>query len=390
MTEKYLHYLWDKKTYPIINHPIQNGQSISVLDYGIYNINDSGPDFKFGCVQFDNVQMHGHIEMHLKSSDWYKHKHHHDVNYNNVILHVVYENDIEVVQNGFTLPFIELKHFITSKGFQTYNKGLLSKSAFPCQRYIGEIDSVYFNSMLIRAVEEKFSHKVKFMVNHSLWEPKSVLYVFLGQAFGTNVNKTPFEELVKTVSYNDLAKLPTGKRKAFLLSLSGIIQQESLLSNRSQSIWQFKGTRPNNSPSIRVRQFAELVASFNFSLFNDVMDVQSIKQTFVSEIERVWSLPNNEMQKPSRQMINLLLINSIAPYFWFYGEYVNNEFFQELAIDLLVSIPSEKNSILRKWKELDIKPKNAFESQGLIALYGYYCCRKKCLSCTVGQKVLNR
>ena len=390
MTEKYLHYLWERKTYPIINHSLQNGQRISVLDYGEYNLNNSGPDFKFGCVEFDNIQMYGHIEMHLKSSDWYRHKHHQDINYNNVILHVVYENDVDVIQNGFTLPYIELKDVISPESFQLYEKSQLFKSEFPCQPFIDKIDPVYFNAMLIKTLEKKFFKKMEFIKSNSFLDPESALYALIGQAFGTGLNKTPFEQLVITASYHDLSKLPAVKRKSFLLSVSGIIQQESLSSNKSQSIWQFKGTRPLNSPSIRVRQFAELIAGFNFSIFDDLREVQSIKLVFIEEIDRVWIASNSELEKPSKPMIMLLLINAIAPYFWFFGDYMRNEFYQELAIDLLLLIPAERNSIVRKWTALNIKPKNAFESQGLIALYRYYCCRKKCLSCTVGQKVLNK
>ena len=390
MTEKYLHYLWERKTHPIINHPLHNGQRVSVLDYGQYNLNNSGPDFKFGCVEFDNVQMYGHIEMHLKSSDWYKHKHHQDVNYNNVILHVVYENDVDVVQNGFILPYIELKHVISPSDFQVYKKSQLFKREFPCQPFMDKIDPVYFDVILTQAVEEKFLAKMKFIKNNALLEPASVLYTLIGQAFGTGLNKIPFEDLIKKAPYYDVNKLPPCKRKSFLLSVSGIIQQESLSSKKSQSIWQFKGTRPRNSPSIRVRQFAELIASFNFNVFDEVQGTKSIKLVFMSEIDRVWSLTNNQMEKPTKSMVTLLLINAIAPYLWFYGEYMENEYYQELAIDLLLSIPPEKNSIVRKWATLNVKPKNAFESQGLIALYRYYCCRKKCLSCTVGQKVLNK
>ena len=38
----------------------------------------------------------GDVEIHLKSSEWYAHRHHEDEYYDAVILHVVYEEDVEV------------------------------------------------------------------------------------------------------------------------------------------------------------------------------------------------------------------------------------------------------------------------------------------------------
>ena len=52
--------------------------------------------------------------MHLKSSDWYAHHHEVDSNYDNVILHVVWEDDISVFRkDGTQVPTLELKNHIS-------------------------------------------------------------------------------------------------------------------------------------------------------------------------------------------------------------------------------------------------------------------------------------
>ena len=70
-----------------------------------------GPDFSCGIVEIDDLVFYGSIEIHVKSSDWYRHQHQNDSAYNNVILHVVYEYDKPIFQNGVLLPTIELKPY---------------------------------------------------------------------------------------------------------------------------------------------------------------------------------------------------------------------------------------------------------------------------------------
>ncbi|MGY8926429.1 MAG: DUF2851 family protein, partial [Flavobacteriales bacterium] len=115
MTEDYLHFIWKNKRIPKFDFQLKEHQILTIIDVGEYNEHESGPDFKFGAIQFEGIKFYGHIEMHVKSSDWYKHNHHLDRAYDNVILHVVYENDKEVIQNGFKIPVIELKEIIDDK-----------------------------------------------------------------------------------------------------------------------------------------------------------------------------------------------------------------------------------------------------------------------------------
>ena len=122
MTEKYLHFIWKNKRIPPIDIQLFDQQLITVIDFGEYNKNNCGPDFTNGCIDIDGVKLHGHIEMHVMSSDWYKHKHQFDSNFNNVILHVVYENDIDIVQDGVKLQVLELKSHIDENHYKHYLK----------------------------------------------------------------------------------------------------------------------------------------------------------------------------------------------------------------------------------------------------------------------------
>ena len=69
-----------------------NGEAISIIHPGNHNT-DAGPDFLYARIRINNTLWAGNVEIHVKASDWYLHKHERDEAYSNVILHVVAEND---------------------------------------------------------------------------------------------------------------------------------------------------------------------------------------------------------------------------------------------------------------------------------------------------------
>ncbi len=152
MEEKYLQNLWKHKSIPVVNQMLTNGDKVTVLDYGRFNTGE-GPDFLYAKVDINGIIFFGHIEIHLKSSDWYRHKHQFDANYNTVVLHVVYEHDKKIVQNDFVLPTLELKSFFSK------NRDVFSWDNIPCKNFISEIDSIYIESIKHKALLRKLNCK---------------------------------------------------------------------------------------------------------------------------------------------------------------------------------------------------------------------------------------
>ena len=390
MTEDYLHFIWKNKRIPKFDFQLKEHQILTIIDVGEYNEHESGPDFKFGAIQFEDIKFYGHIEMHVKSSDWYKHNHHLDRAYDNVILHVVYENDKEVIQNGFKIPVIELKEIIDDKHYGYYISKKLNKATFPCANELPNLDLFHFEYMKIKALEDKLQAKVKLIGSSEEVSLSEVLYQFMGLAFGTAINSIPFNSVLDKVPYKSLLKLNSSKRYQLVMSESGILQSSTSLLSVSQNHWNYKGTRPQNFPTVRVRQFAMLAAQFDFEInFIDNCSVELIN-SFRSKIEEVWTDNINGVKNLSTSFTNHLIINAIVPFIWYVGELKKDENFQSKAIDILTLIPPEKNRITRLWKQENIIIKNAFDSQSLIALHRFYCCHKKCLSCDVGKKILQK
>ena len=387
MTEDYLQFIWKHKRILKPDLHLTNGTEVSISNFGVHNTLLKGPDFKHGVVLYDGLTFHGHIEIHVKSSDWYLHKHHLDDNYNNVILHVVYEHDKEVVQNGVKLPVLELKSLIDTDHWAKHKKYMQNSNHIICENELNLIDRVYLDSMISKSLNQKMNDKVK-LVKSYITAGSSPFYVFLAAAFGANLNKFAFLELIRNVPHNQLIRLSTSQRYKLLMSESGILTAKSEGKNENNQ-WHFKGTRPNNFPAVRIKQFANLIGDFEL----DLLTQKSTTLEMLNSLDLIFDRCNHRMKKGepnlSKSFKNNLIINGVVPYLWYLSELKEDEIYQEMGMSILNELEPEKNVILNKWKNTEIKITNAFDSQGLIGLYRYYCCHKKCLSCEVGNKVIN-
>lgn len=385
MHEDYLQRIWSQSRIPSPKLHLIDGTPLVVKSPGKHNTSHSGPDFKEACVQFDELEFHGAIEIHVNGSDWYKHKHHEDEAYNNVVLHVVYNNDIQIVQNGFSLPTLELKDFIDLDHFRKSFNIDLTKSELPCKNSLDNVDPIFWASMKTKSLIQKLNEKV---VNFDELSEQEVMYRLIASVFGMGINKNAFLELAESLPWESLKQLTPTRRKQLILATSGCAQGDFSKKITDEYQWHFKGTRPSNFPSVRIPQFAQFVAYIDLErLIRIISSDQATDQLNVYLNSLNESAGRSVLSKSLRTH---LIINGIAPFLYWVSERTKDEHYLDKAIDLLQNLPAERNAITRDWEKNEIKAKNAFDSQGLIALNRYYCSLKKCLSCEVGLKVLNR
>ena len=93
--EQLLHYVWKHKLFPLTALCTTSGKPVEVIDPGLHNSN-AGPDFFNAKIKVDGMLWVGNVEIHDKASDWFLHGHDKDEAYDNVILHVVGEDDMPV------------------------------------------------------------------------------------------------------------------------------------------------------------------------------------------------------------------------------------------------------------------------------------------------------
>lgn len=91
MNELDFQLIWKHLLFDCSGLTTYSGAVVRILDTGTHNFSD-GPDFFHARIAIDDVLLYGHVELHLKEEDWYRHAHHADANYNNVVLHVCLEH----------------------------------------------------------------------------------------------------------------------------------------------------------------------------------------------------------------------------------------------------------------------------------------------------------
>ncbi|TXB65202.1 DUF2851 family protein [Vicingus serpentipes] len=340
------------------------------------------------------------------------------------MLHVVYENDEEILNSKKqVIPTIELKYLIADNVIENYQSLNQSKSWVPCANQIGIVDSFTINSWLERLAYERLERKseeikgVHFQNNND-WE--STFYQLLFKYFGLKVNALPFELLAKNTPLNILEKhrnrlsieailfgqagfLNENKEEEYYLKLKkeyDFLKIKFQLTPLNHSVWKFLRLRPYNFPTIRIAQLAQLI-TLNPRMFNQFLNAKKLKE--IQDILSVsassfWdnhfnfeSKSKQENQKKlGAQTINNLIINVIIPVTFLYGKTINNEDIVVKSLNWLEELKSENNSIILNWKALKINANNALQSQALIELKNNYCSKKKCLNCSIGNKLLKQ
>jgi len=397
MRETYLHYLWKTQSLNLSNASLSKGEPFKVIHPGKYNT-ESGPDFFDGIIIIDGIMWRGNIEIHVNASDWYLHKHQIDACYDNVILHVVYNNNKSVFVKGERLPTLELKSHIDNFHKLKFNKVDVLKNEISCANSIKEIDRIYLEEMKERAVLNRLNRKILFLSKEpfNYQDDLQILYTFLLKAFGKKVNEDPFIQLAINLPYNLLMQNDLKTQKQLLVGMSSLKTQDFQFSEWSFLVhkyqlkalnsfeWKYKGLRPSSFPEVMMEKLIWFLETFN--LFDVSQNVKN--QTVLSFLQAVLKVENKE-NFFSNSLFKHILINAIVPYVWWKGTRYDNHKLQNYAIDLLLDVKGEENNILSKWRKIEIDAKKAYDSQALLEIYNEFCSANKCLECSVGVKILN-
>ncbi|MFC2151323.1 DUF2851 family protein [Bacteroidota bacterium] len=419
MKEEFLHYIWKYKLYKTTNLITANQERIEILNQGTHNF-DSGPDFFNAKIKINDTIWAGNVEVHVNSSDWYKHNHHKDKAYDNVILQVVYNHDKDVLRsNGNLIPTLELK--FDKKLLNNYELLLANESWVSCQNDVQKIDLFTVQNWLEKLTIERLENKTS-KINQLLkqtnnnWE--TAFYFLLARSFGFKLNSDPFEQLAKSLPLNYLAKHKNNlfQIEALLFGQAGFLEDESgddyysrlkkeycYLQNKfnlkplENHLWKFLRSRPGNFPTIRIAQFATLIYNSS-SLFSKILETKTISDfynLFIADPSEYWKnhyVFNKESVKKTKGLgksaIDVLLINTVIPFMFIYGKIKSIPELQERSISLLENIKPEKNSIVYKWGDLGLKASSAYNTQALIQLKNKYCNHKKCLNCQIGNYLI--
>ena len=425
MREDLLHFVWKTNKLATKKLHTTSNQAIVIQTPGLHNKN-AGPDFFNSKLDIEGQLWAGNVEIHLKSSDWYAHGHETDANYDNVILHVVWEDDVKVFRKDNTeIPTLELKSYIPSSLLNSYKKLLQnSKHKFiNCENDFKEVDAFVVTNWLERLYIERLEEKSKLITtlleeSNNDWE--QVLFSMLLKNFGTKVNGNSFLSLSQAINFSVVRKLQNNPiaLESVLLGMAGLLDKNEVsnayyLQQQKEYTFQknkfqleskkvltpdFFGLRPHNFPTIRLSQLANLYGQ-NLNLFSKLMEFSNLEDFYALlkvKASSYWDIhytfgkeSKSSKKQTTKSFIDLIIINTIVPLKFAYYKSQGKPNTNEL-IALLNNLKSEKNSIIQKFDAITEKTVSAFESQSKIQLYNNYCSQNKCLQCAIGTTLLKQ
>ena len=423
MDEELLIYVWRYKLFSNFNFITTNKDIVEIISFGTRNY-DSGPDFFNAKVRIGKQLWAGNVEMHVNSSDWYKHKHQNDKAYNNVVLHVVfnYDKDVEVLGNA--LPVLELKSYISEEVIENYNsltkpsKSFLNCANTNCLNHNFEYDN-WIESIFVKRIEGKLeSINNQLNISASHWE--QVLFRTIARSFGLKLNGDAFANFASSFDYKTLQNLASNKnsvealffgqssfldddiRDEYFINLKNeyeFIKSKYSLLPINNSQFKFFRTRPSNFPTIRLAQLSALYSQHP-NLFSKVIksnNIEEVKSYFNIDVHSFWKTHYNfksVSKKSSRALTNsfveLVIMNSIIPIRFAYFKAISDFDKIEESILFAERLKGETNIIISEFENAGWKVNNAKESQALLYLKANYCDKNKCLDCLIGKRVLER
>jgi hypothetical protein len=370
---------------------LTDGREFEILNFGQYNPVESGPDFSNAKIKINDIIWFGNVEIHIKSSDWYKHNHHKDPAYDNVILHVVFDSDRIVMQNGMTIPELRLADFIDLKHFSKFEQHYRHSKNWNCSGMLHLVPAELFDDQIDKFLIQRFKRKsVDLSKYFNSFENRSAFLFLLARSFGMKANQLPFEMLARLLEKIDFSDYAESDHLSLILFASGLYFPEGTndkilyqifirqIDFLPSSIWKKGGLRPSNQPEKRIKVFAKL--------YCDIIQLE----------ENDWNkLIENNMFKTflinrgySEIFLSHLLVNTVSYfYFWLFEETKNFKYHQYFTLTIGGQAP-ESNRITKMWRSPKNYLINARYSQAFLEIYSELCSKKLCLNCNIGKYLI--
>ena len=429
--ERLLHYTWAHRLYGASPLVTTDGRRVEIIDPGLHNDN-AGPDFFNAKIKIDGEMWAGNIEIHSMSSDWMRHGHQRDANYNNVILHVVEHADTDVwTAAGKQLLQVEIH--VPEEVERNYADLLREDKYPPCYKIIPTLPAIavhqWLDSLSVERLEQKMM-RIQGYADRLSGDWENAFFVTLARSFGFGINGDAFEEWAFHIPLQACGKHRDNlfQIEALFLGQAGLLEDDMIpeyhlsfaqeegyyaklqgeyhflrhkfsLTAMNGMHWNFLRLRPQNFPHIRLVQLAQLYCSqqVNLSVIADLADIEEAYKVFDTHVSPYWTthygfgaesgFAEKKLQKRS---IDLILVNAALPMLFAYGRHRLKQEYCQRAVNLLAMLKAENNRYVRMWSETGLLVATASDSQALIQLKTHYCDRKDCLRCRFGYYYLKR
>ncbi len=421
--EDFLQWVWQFKYFDLTDLRTTDGEPITIVAVGEKHAH-SGPDFANAKIKIGETLWAGSVEVHLSSADWRLHRHDRDTSYDNVVLHVVWRDDLAPTRTNETaIACLTLEQRVAPELIQKYSRLVTAIEPIACARLLPEVQNMVREAWLARLTVERLAHKTNYLQQQSALQDGQIeeaFYQSLARSFGMQINAQPFEQLAASLPMSILAKNKHNRLsiEALLFGQAGFLEQNytddypqqlrkeyRFLQKKYQltpingDSWKFLRLRPANFPTIRIAQFSDLVFR-SLHLFSKIIATTELKAVYnllYCEVQNPYWHSHYVFDKPSvvvrekhlgKTMQQLILVNTVVPFVFLYGSLRNEERLCDLALRWFEALPAEKNAVLEHWAAANIIPQNAAQAQALMHLFQNYCAPRRCLSCSIGNSIM--
>lgn len=419
--EELMQYVWLHRLWLAGELRTVDDEPVAVIDVGQLN-RDAGPDFFNSKIKIGDKFWCGNVEIHVKASDWYRHGHQDNRAYDSVVLHVVETNDCRIRRpDGQVIPQIILP---TARDFAERYGHFINNSAnqLACAPEIQSLPPVLIHSWLDSLAFERLHAKadaVKERLERCGGDWEQAAFITLARAMGAGINGDSFERVAASLPLRLLHKHCDSlvSLEAFLFGQAGLLDcpqhdgyveqlqaEYSFLRNKfslrplENAGWRMSRIRPQSFPHRRLAALA-MMAYGGFSILRRVLEVKDeaeARKLFDVTLTGYWidhfnfTAPMGAMKPTalSRQTVDMLVINVVAPLLMAYGETTGDDSLSDRAVDILEHIPGESNRFVRHFIGAGIPCSNALVSQAMVQLHTRYCDVRKCLYCRIGHRLL--
>ncbi len=411
--------MWQNRWFSHDSLVTVSGEPLVVHHPGLYN-HDSGPDFLQARISIGGVEWSGSVEIHLRSSDYHRHRHSEDPAYDPVILHVVWKQDREILHgDGTAIPALELSARVDPDLLKRYRVLAESALMLPCHRSLMQIDAQPREAMIRDALVRRLDAqalRVLALRQSCNGDWNETFYRLLARSFGLRVNAEAFFRLSELIPLRILLRNADRPQllEALLFGASGFLSrlpddnyqltlQETWfrlremygLREMNTAEWKFMRMRPSGFPTLKIARFAAVVPGLN-GILSELLRPDGpdrFRSMVLMTPSDYWASHTRFGRRsvrhgPGEQSADIMVINALVPFLAAWAKFTGDFYHLNVAIDLLESMSPEQNQTIGQWERAGLSPADAAGSQALNWQIHEMCRRRRCLECEVGRAVL--
>jgi uncharacterized protein DUF2851 len=405
-SERLLQAIWQHQRLKRGELKTADGKAVRIFHPGFISL-EGGPDFRNAVLQIGNESPRsGDVEIDLRSAGWRAHGHDKNKNFQDVILHVVWDEEVrgskfrvqgspEVLslQNSLDAPLAELSLSLENEPLRSLPENLRGKCCAPLR----ELDEAKLTELLRQAARVRFENKAGAIcarAKNAGWE--QAFWENLFRALGYKHNVWPMQNLAETKSLWARGANSAFEFQARLLGVSALLPGELTRAQKSsdtylrrvwdfwwrerdefsdsvlpRTVWKFHGLRPANHPQRRLALASHWLADKNFiskierwgaEIENGTATRRPSQKLVISLREILeaddefwswhWTFKSARMKRPQPLLgdarVTDLAVNVILPWLWIRAKKGGNEKIRREVEQRFFAWPAaEDNSVLK-------------------------------------------